>query len=143
MDCPLGGSCTHSMSPHLEPGPRSGLSYPGRGHLIGQSLTGGPDMDLGSGQTSRVSVVELGTRYVRSHWVVTAEAPMRGGRKDLGQWVGKEGEGYRDTSDLKQTGLGDRLNMRRENTHSAKDNWCLLAAMDSSGDRHGLRAQWG
>lgn len=100
-------------------------------------------MDLGSGQTSRVSVVELGTRYVRRHWVVTAEASMRGGRKDLGQQVGKEGEGHRDTSDLKQNGLGDRLNIRRENAYSAKDNWFLLAEMDSSGDCHGFRAQWG
>lgn len=50
-------------------------------------------MDLGSGQTSRLSVVELWTGDVRSHSVVTAEAPKRGGRKGLGPWVGKEGEG--------------------------------------------------
>lgn len=54
----------------------------------------------GLGADFKVSVVELWTEDVRSHWVVTAEAPKRGGRKGLGQWVGKEGKGYRDTLEI-------------------------------------------
>lgn len=59
------------------PDPGSGPSYPGKGHLVGQSLTVGPDMNLGSRQVSKISVAELGTGNVRSSWVVTAEASVR------------------------------------------------------------------
>lgn len=53
---------------------------PGSGCLVGQSLTGGPDMNLGSKQGSKISVVELGTGIVRSSGVVTAEASVRRSR---------------------------------------------------------------
>lgn len=71
------------------PDPGSGPSYPGKGRLVGQSLTVGPDMNLGSRQVSKISVVELGTGNVRSSWVVTAEASVRrswavGGEKKWG-----------------------------------------------------------
>lgn len=62
------------------PGPGSGLSSPGKGCLVGQSLTVRADMNLGSRQGSKISVVELGTGNVRSSWVVTAEASVRRSR---------------------------------------------------------------